>query len=608
MNPDIFHKDALPANRWYLPSTEWLCGLLVVVAAALAMSPNVADPDLWGHVQFGRDVLSDGQIAATTTYSYTADGYRWINHENLSEIVMAFVADRGGPLGLVFGKFLLSLLVILAVLGTSLRQGQGLVVASIMTLLVAANLGYHWSIRPQLSSFVCFTLLMLLLQFCFAGWSGRWHWKWPQATGEQPSMQKRLGYRPVQLKCLWLLVPLFLVWANAHGGFVAGLAVVWAYLGLRAGEAFCQGGGWTAGNAGWGLVRRMGLMAAAATLATFVNPYGPGLQLWLLESLGSPRPEISDWSSSPLFTIVGLKLWLLVAVSLFAVLASRQPRDATQVLVLVLLLWQSLTHFRHVPFFAIAAGFWVGPHLKSALDRFATASQPQVPGHGLQLAIRAGLVLLLLAAGGTLRHRLGDLQVRRDTFPVDAVDFMRTRGLHGNLVVTYDWAQYAIAALCSNDYATDCGCLSRVAFDGRFRTCYPQQIVDMHFDFLYGDSPRMPRHRHPDSPPVDPFRVLQHGAPDLVLLRRTGELTEQHMYQQMDHWVLLYQDAIAQVWGRRSTYDNPQHPAWLPLKDRVVHNRRATDSVTWPAIQRSRPANRLISAPFPCFYFQACNP
>jgi hypothetical protein len=80
------------------------------------------------------------------------------------------------------------------------------------------------------------------------------------------------------------------------------------------------------------------------------------------------------------------------------------------------------------------------------------------------------------------------------------------------------------------------------------------------------------------------------------------------MYQQMDHWVLLYQDAIAQVWGRRSTYDNPQHPAWLPLKDRVVHNRRATDSVTWPAIQRSRPANRLISAPFPCFYFQACNP
>ena len=83
-----------------MDGTESTDNRIVVVAAALAMSPNVADPDLWGHVQFGRDVLTDGGIASTTSYSYTAEGYRWINHENLSEIVMALVADLAGPLGI----------------------------------------------------------------------------------------------------------------------------------------------------------------------------------------------------------------------------------------------------------------------------------------------------------------------------------------------------------------------------------------------------------------------------------------------------------------------------------------------------------------------------
>lgn len=584
---DSSNLEGLPAVRGAKRNwNELLCLLIVVVASALAMSPNVADPDLWGHVQFGRDVLADGEIAQTTSYSYTAEGYRWINHENLSEIAMALVADGFGPLGLVAGKFLLSLLVIVAILRFNLKSGTGLTVASIMTLLVAANLGYHWSIRPQLSSFVCFTLLILLLQYCFAGWRDHWRLKVPRdsASGERIQIREVLGYRSSHLKLLWLLVPLFLVWGNSHGGFVAGLCVTLAYLGMRAVEALCQGGRLGPRNAGWGITRRMILMGTVAVLATFLNPYGPNLQLWLLESLGNPRPEISDWSTSQLFTIVGMKLWLIVGITAFALFCSRKKQDATHLVVLALLLWQSISHFRHVPFFAIAAGFWVGPHLKSAMDRFAAVRQEKPVGRGAMIAIRCGLALILLGAGFTLTNRLGDLQVRRDTFPVDAIDFMKQNQLHGRLVVTYDWAQYSIAALCSNRYCHDESRLSQVAFDGRFRTCYPQHVVDMHFDFLYGKS-EMKRHRDPASPPIDPARVLRYGQPDLVLLRRSGELTEKHMYENSGQWSLLYQDAIAQVWGRKAIYDDPSLPGYVPQEIRVRHDRLATDSVTWPAIK-----------------------
>ena len=98
--------------------------ILVILAGALAMSPSVADPDLWGHVQFGRDVIDSGQIEETTSYSFTASGFRWINHENLSEIVMAWVVDRWGNQGLLIGKFLLSLLVIGSVVAFNL-SAQG---------------------------------------------------------------------------------------------------------------------------------------------------------------------------------------------------------------------------------------------------------------------------------------------------------------------------------------------------------------------------------------------------------------------------------------------------------------------------------------------------
>src|SRR5438094_9757744 len=69
-------------------------GLVVAVmlAAGVALSLNVADPDLWGHVQYGRDALAHG-LPTTTTYSYVAHGYPWINHEIVAEFVLAIIAD-----------------------------------------------------------------------------------------------------------------------------------------------------------------------------------------------------------------------------------------------------------------------------------------------------------------------------------------------------------------------------------------------------------------------------------------------------------------------------------------------------------------------------------
>src|SRR5262245_47049119 len=71
--------------------------LLAVVAVALL--GTTADPDLWGHVRFGQDILASGELPRSDTYSFTSNR-PWINHEWLAETAMALAFQSGGASGL----------------------------------------------------------------------------------------------------------------------------------------------------------------------------------------------------------------------------------------------------------------------------------------------------------------------------------------------------------------------------------------------------------------------------------------------------------------------------------------------------------------------------
>ncbi len=73
--------------------------LWAVVLAATFLSfffANEADNDLWGHVLFGRDMLSQHALPRTDTYSYTATGAPWVNHEWLAQVLFAVAYGIGG--------------------------------------------------------------------------------------------------------------------------------------------------------------------------------------------------------------------------------------------------------------------------------------------------------------------------------------------------------------------------------------------------------------------------------------------------------------------------------------------------------------------------------
>ena len=149
---------------------------------------------------------------------------------------------------------------------------------------------------------------------------------------------------------------------------------------------------------------------------------------------------------------------------------------------------------------------------------------------------------------------------------------MEREQINGRLVVTFDWAQYALAALAPE---------TTVGFDGRYDTCYPQTVVDMNFDLLFG-SDMSRRHRGPDSGPVDSNRVLEFGNPNLVLMDCIADVAAvQHLDQHPD-WILLYRDGRSALWGRKTVFDDSSLPGYVTPERRQISDIMPEGIAAWP--------------------------
>jgi hypothetical protein len=401
----------------------------------------------------------------------------------------------------------------------------------------------------------------------------------------------------------------FAAWVNSHGGFVAGLAIVGVYLLGRMIElAVCRHSevrrrilpqttersqetnavGSVDPSADlrvtnfWPTQCGLAFIGLACVAATFVNPYGVGMHQWLWHSWGGAPPEITEWAPPLPGKPVFWPLVALLGVAVACLAATRRRRDWTQIIILALVAWQACSHLRHIAFLALLAGFWLPAHWHSALARLRPDPQRKLPVVSPSRWAVAALSVVILACVAlqsvALSGRLSDFPVLRSQYPVDALQFMVDRRLTGKAVVAFNWAQYAIAALAPD---------VKVQFDGRFDTCYPQEVIDVHFDWLLGVQTG-PRERSPASGPVDGSRVLEYGSPDLVLLERKYPNPTAVMKAASSgdnpEWTLLYRDSVAEIWGRSSRYDDPASPHYLAPDLRLTDVKLLEARFQWPAL------------------------
>lgn len=543
MNP----SSGSPAPRWLF------CGILMllVLVAANLLAWRSVEPDLWGHIQYGEDWMNSGTMPRTATHTFTAPGHPWVNHENLFELAVATGQRIFGGLGLMLTKCCAGLILLASMIRVARRQRVPLPVAMVSLIPVAWGLAEFWLARPQLFSFLCFGVMLIAVDRAFADWHNDFQ---------------------LRLRPLWLTVPLMTIWTNSHGGFAAGLCVLIAILGLRSGQVW-----WHRGKASWPLIRSMAAVAVAAVLSILINPYGYELPYWMMVSLVRPRPEVNEWASMMQGGVAIAPFLILTTLFVICELRSRERRDIVHSVVLLLIAVQAVSHMRHLAFFAIAFGYWMPRHVTSLWQQMIErrpslgVTTELAPAAVRWLQLELGLIGLLLAAA--LINTLAAFGVDRRVYPVSAIQYMAEEHISGRLVVTFDWAQYALAALAPE---------TTVAFDGRYDTCYPMNVVDMHFDLIMVDQPKR-RFRDSESGPADPLTVLRYGNPNLVLLDRVKDPGAVAVLEQQSDWIPLYRDSLSQLWGRTSEFGDPKSNHFVPVARRRLTDEVQTGIAQWPA-------------------------
>ena len=433
-------------ERWLTYATPLLlCRVALWGFVCLFVTRTVADADLWGHLQFGLDILASKTLPAYDTYSFTSDR-PWVNHEWLAELLTAVAYTALGPTGLVALK-LTVIGVIAAILFAVAREEGADPLAR--DLFVALTLFVTYTrtqvVRPQLFSVAVFCIVLYLLR----------------------------QYQQGRRAALWGVPLCFAVWVNLHGGWLVGLGALGIWM---AADAWKH---WSARRTS--MLALVGVLTIAATLA---NPYGTGLWMFVAETVRFERADISDWK--PLFQLpvpIILINALLPGLALLAVWRQRLVRGVplSAAAVLGLLALATLRLGRVDAFLQSAVAILLAPQLLALLNGI----RGRVPRLLLRPSFAVGAIAVGLAAyvGVAARQNLRDVRVEGHWIPDRAAAmFLRDHRPGARVLTWFDWGEYAIWQLSPAGI--------RVSMDGRRETVYSQRVLSDHNRF-YGADPAM---------------------------------------------------------------------------------------------------------------------
>jgi hypothetical protein len=245
---------------------------------------------------------------------------------------------------------------------------------------------------------------------------------------------------------LYLLPVVMVVWANLHGGFVYGLAVV----GLA---AVTETALWLT-SPQEGAHRRRSLrlwgVLVACAVAGLLNPITFHAYLAAIQTQTSAIQQtfIAEWHSPTFHSLGELGLELLLLLVVFA-MAFRRPR-LWDVLLTVVGVYAALSAVRNAPLAAAALTPMVAWSLGGAWERGRwrdpIAVWIQRRASDLLILVSAGALIVSVAAVGIAAHTLSSQTASTDAnFPVGAANWLEAHPNVGTRMFNaYDWGGYLI--------------------------------------------------------------------------------------------------------------------------------------------------------------------
>lgn len=379
-----------------------LAGVCVFAGLLLMGNRMLADPDTFWQIEIGRRILDSGSLPRTDVFSFTMQGQPWISTQWLAQVCFArafALAGWAGPVVLTAASIALAFAVVVRVLERHL-DGTAVLILMMAAFALASP---HFLVRPH-------ALAMPVMVAWVAALIAA------ADRGEAPK--------------LWWL-PLMTLWANIHGSFVLGIALV-APIAL---DAVLN----AQAPARMRLLLRwigFGLLALAASCLT---PYGWNSLLAArnILNLGDALSMITEWRPVDFSRLNAFEICLLLGIG--AVLFKGLTLPLVRILLVLGLLHMALAHVRNVTVFALLAPIILAAPLAVRFPRLNSE---------LFASLRPRALIAYAAAGSVIALTAVAIAIGRYAPPsgvAPAVAALKARGV-SRVLNDYDFGGYLIRA------------------------------------------------------------------------------------------------------------------------------------------------------------------
>jgi len=384
----------------------------------------IVDPDIWWHLRAGQWVLQNHAVPATDPFSSHGAGQPWVLYSWLFDAFMASALDRLGLVTIACYEIAVRIALSVALFCVLRTLAPGFWRAAALTAAAIFAMTRVLGPRPGMMTILLVTVVLgVLLSITRTG----------------------------RTRLLWLLPPLFVLWANWHIQFVYGLFVLGVFAAEPWINSLCRyrprAESQLPPAAAW-------LTLAACSLATLLNPYGIKVYSTVFLYAGQTRVynQISEFLAMS-FREPQHYLALLLAIgAAMAIGWRRDPRP----LWLILLSVTSVLAFRSVReiwFLAIVSVCIIADGWKSPGNTVLNAARFSPRSRAL-----VGVWVLALAIASCRHYGLSndalEIQVA-GTFPEASVRYVEMHHLEGPLLNDLSWGGYLIWRLPNLPVALD---------------------------------------------------------------------------------------------------------------------------------------------------------
>lgn len=355
----------------------------LVYAAVWTIMWFALDPDFGWHLQAGNYYREHG-IPAHDIFTYTAPNFEWINHEWASDFLVSLLFGWGGYLLLA---------ICFAAIWTAaifVNAPRARLVVALSALLAMSS---FMAVRPVAWTVLGFAVFIRILA----------------AKTHSPKAWD---------KNIWFLPLLILLWANLHGGFITGLALI-GYFMLKYRS------------------RRLAIIFVISVLATLANPYGIRVYEEIIRTLADNNihSQVVEWKRFRF----GPNTWAFIVLWLLGFWLFYRNKLRNYFGLGPLMLVAAASAARHIPLFIVTT--------ISEVDESLTRIKKTLPKRlntKSKLLIMAGVVVLWSWLGYAFWRQFHNVGDREQHSPSQAAAYLAEHGCSGRLFNEYNFGGYLI--------------------------------------------------------------------------------------------------------------------------------------------------------------------